>query len=86
MNNPSIATTQTTYKTKQKGATVLSSILNLVNTVIGAGTLGLPFAFYKAGLVPSLLLFALMLFISILTFNFMINVCDSTLTYSFGEV
>ena len=75
-------------QTKQQphGAKVLPSILNLVNTVIGAGVLGLPYAFYRAGLVLALLMFFLMVFVSMLTFNFMVDVCDSTLIYSFGDV
>lgn len=71
---------------KVKGATVASGVLNLVNTVIGAGVLGLPYAFYKAGLVPSILMFLLMYLISQVTFSYVVNVCDSTLVYSFGDV
>lgn len=75
-----------TIKSKKKPAKPLNAVINLVNAVIGAGVLGLPFAFAKAGLVPAILIFLMMLVFSYLSLRFLIYVSDATLVYSYGDV
>eukprot|EP01083_Nonionella_stella_P124499 375961_1 len=50
---------------KPRRASIMSSIANLTNSIIGAGILGLPFAMSKAGIVVA---FALILFFAGLTY------------------
>ena len=40
-------------------ATILSSVLNLANTILGAGLLGLPYAVSKSGYILGIILFVL---------------------------
>ena len=68
------------------GATQISSLVSLVNTIVGAGTLGLPLAFAKAGLVPSLIIFVIMLSLTLLSLYYVVYSSDATLLYSYGEV
>ena len=63
-----------------------TALISLINTVIGAGTLGLPYAFARAGVIPALLLYFFMLGVSYLSFHYLIVVSDSVLLYSYGEV
>lgn len=70
----------------EKPSSVTVSLINLVNTVIGAGTLGLPYAFARAGLVPALILYFFMLLVSFMSFYYLIISADSVLLYSYGEV
>jgi amino acid permease len=49
----------TTSTTTDKGATIASSVINLTNTIIGAGMLGLPGAFGGTGYVSGMILIAL---------------------------
>ena len=67
-------------------ATSFHSILNLVNVSIGAGVLGLPFAFAKAGLIPSLSIFCCVSVICYISLTYLSYVCDAILVYSYGEV
>ena len=41
-------------------SSALGSVLNLTNTIVGAGLLSIPFAFRVAGLVPGLLMLVFM--------------------------
>ncbi len=50
-----------TYLTR---GTIFSSIFNLMTTIVGAGTLALPFAFREGGLVFSSVLFFVVLVIA----------------------
>ena len=47
--------------------TIFSSIFNLLTTIVGAGTLALPFAFKVGGLIFSSVVFFVILMIAILT-------------------
>ena len=67
-------------------ATSLHSVLNLINVSIGAGVLGLPFAFAKAGLIPGLLIFCCVSIICYISLTYLGYVCDAVLVYSYGEV
>ena len=73
-------------KKTPKGTGPILSVVTLVNTVVGAGTLGLPYAFAKAGLVPSLSIFFTMLSLTILSVYYVVHVSDCTLLFSYGEV
>ncbi|KAH7826138.1 putative AminoAcid/AuxinPermease(AAAP) Family Protein [Monocercomonoides exilis] len=73
-------------KQEEKYASQFSSIINLVNTVIGAGTLGLPFAIAKAGLLPASLMFLFMIIISFISFFQLIYVADATCLYTYGDL
>ena len=44
---------------KNKGATISSSVINLTNTIVGAGMIGLPGAFGGTGYVSGMILIAL---------------------------
>eukprot|EP00486_Rosalina_sp_Unknown_P015642 CAMPEP_0201594970 /NCGR_PEP_ID=MMETSP0190_2-20130828/192121_1 /ASSEMBLY_ACC=CAM_ASM_000263 /TAXON_ID=37353 /ORGANISM="Rosalina sp." /LENGTH=217 /DNA_ID=CAMNT_0048054785 /DNA_START=30 /DNA_END=680 /DNA_ORIENTATION=+ len=54
---------------EQKQASIFSSMMNLSNTILGAGLLGLPYAIAKTGYVLSLILFALMGTLSFIGLN-----------------
>ncbi|KAK2947253.1 Transmembrane amino acid transporter [Blattamonas nauphoetae] len=71
---------------KAKPATIVSGTINLVNTVIGAGTLGLPYAFAKAGLLPAILMFIALALLSYLTMYYIAYASDVTLCYSCGDI
>lgn len=73
-------------KIQQKSATVFSGIINLMNTIIGAGVLGLPYAFARAGVVPAILIFILMILYTFCSFSHLVYVSDATLVYSYGDV
>ena len=64
----------------------VNSVLNMVNAVIGAGVLGLPFAFAKAGILPAILIFAVMVVISYLSLTYVAYTADALLVYSYGDV
>ena len=58
----------------------------MVNAVIGAGVLGLPFAFAKAGLLPAIIIFFFMLLISYVSLVYVAYTSDALLVYSYGDV
>jgi amino acid permease len=49
-------------------SSALGSVLNLTNTIVGAGLLSIPFAFRVAGLVPGLLMLLFMWMIRLALF------------------
>ena len=77
---------------KRKVATPFHATLNLVNSVIGAGVLGIPFSFAKAGLVPAIIMFLLMTALNYVSLNckcyltILCYISDATLVYSYGDV
>ncbi|KAK2962004.1 Transmembrane amino acid transporter [Blattamonas nauphoetae] len=73
-------------KSRKKESNLVSGSMNLVNMVIGSGTLGLPFAFAKAGLVPAILMFVVFGLLSYLTFYYCMYASDVTMTYTFGDI
>lgn len=78
--------TKDNTKSKKKPASPTGAVINMVNSVIGAGVLGLPFAFAKAGLVPAILIFFLMMVFAFISLNHLIYIADATLVYSYGDV
>lgn len=54
-----------TWQGFMKG-TIFSSIFTLLTTCIGAGTLSLPFAFAQGGLIPSSVIFFIIMIVSII--------------------
>eukprot|EP00770_Monocercomonoides_exilis_P000205 MONOS_202.2-p1 / transcript=MONOS_202.2 / gene=MONOS_202 / organism=Monocercomonoides_exilis_PA203 / gene_product=AminoAcid/AuxinPermease(AAAP) Family Protein / transcript_product=AminoAcid/AuxinPermease(AAAP) Family Protein / location=Mono_scaffold00003:244646-247749(+) / protein_length=869 / sequence_SO=supercontig / SO=protein_coding / is_pseudo=false len=71
---------------KKKPASFLSATTNIVNTIVGAGTLGLPFAFAKAGFLPALLIYVFMLAVSYLSLDYLVEVADAIGVYSLGDM
>ena len=51
--------TSSTMNNNKKGATIASAVLNLTNTIIGAGMLGLPGAFGGTGYLSGMILIVL---------------------------
>ncbi|KAK2961174.1 Transmembrane amino acid transporter [Blattamonas nauphoetae] len=73
-------------KSKKKPAGFVGATVNMVNAVIGAGLLGLPFAFAKAGIVPATIMAVFMCFLSMLTGYYLSYASDATNTYVYGEL
>ncbi|KAK2962060.1 hypothetical protein BLNAU_3116 [Blattamonas nauphoetae] len=65
---------------RKKESNLVSGSMNLVTMVIGSGSLGLPFAFAKAGLVPAILMFVVFGLPSFLAFNDCMYAADVKLT------
>ena len=68
------------------GSTSVSSVINLVNSILGAGTFGLSFAFAKAGFILALIIFLSMLSLAYLSMFYVVHVSDGTQMFSYGEV
>ena len=71
---------------EQRYATVFSGTVNLIKTIIGAGILGLPFAFARSGILIFVLVFLMVAFISWLSLMYLIYVADATRIYTLGAV
>lgn len=54
---------------EQKKASIFSSMMNLSNTILGAGLLGLPYAISKTGYILSFILFIVMAILSFIGLN-----------------
>ena len=54
---------------EQKQASIFSSMMNLSNTILGAGLLGLPYAISKSGWFLAIILFAIMGTLSFIGLN-----------------
>lgn len=68
------------------GASSISSVFTLCNTAIGAGVLGLPFAFRCTGLVGSLLLFAAVASLESLTMYVLAKFAERYDAASYGSL
>ena len=67
-------------------ASLASGSISLINSMLGAGMLGIPLAYAKSGLFPAIIVHLLMILVSYLTFYYLFYVSDATQTYSFGNV
>ena len=72
--------------TQEEGATLSSSIINMMNTIVGAGVLSIPSTFKNAGLIGSLLLLALSLFLSLYGARFLSLSAVYTKEESYGFI
>ena len=70
----------------KKAATPFHAVLNLVNSVLGAGVLGIPYAFAKAGIIPSIIIFVFMVILNYASLSIVCYIADATLVYSYGDV
>ena len=68
---PSVRRRQSTFTAfmEQKEASIFSSMMNLSNTILGTGLLGLPYAIAKTGYVLSLVLLIVMATLSFIGLN-----------------
>lgn len=67
-------------------ASFFSAVISLTNSTLGAGMLGIPLAYSKAGLFPAIVMQFSMAIMSYFSFYFMIYSSDVTQLYSLGEV
>ncbi|KAA6369592.1 MAG: putative vacuolar amino acid transporter, partial [Streblomastix strix] len=63
-----------------------TAIISLVNSHLGAGMLGIPLAYAKAGLVPAIIMHILMGLISWFSFYFLTYSSEATGQYSYGDL
>ena len=73
-------------KPEDKVASLPTAIISMVNSTLGAGMLGIPLAYSKAGLVPAIILHVLMGVMSWISFYFLTYTSDATGMYTYGEV
>ena len=71
---------------RKKPTKPFSAVLNLVNSVLGAGVLGIPYAFAKAGIIPSVIIFVMMIILNYVSLLILCYISDATLVYSYGDV
>lgn len=70
----------------EKGATLSSSVINMMNTIIGAGVLSIPSTISKAGLLGSFLILAISLYLSLEGANMLSMASVYTSADSYGGV
>ncbi|KAA6323259.1 MAG: hypothetical protein EZS28_054334, partial [Streblomastix strix] len=63
-----------------------TAIISLVNSHLGAGMLGIPLAYAKAGLVPAIIMHILMGLISWFSYYFLTYSSEATGQYSYGDL
>lgn len=63
-----------------------TAVISLVNSTLGAGMLGIPLAYAKAGLVPAIIMHILIGLISWFSFYFLTYSSEATGEYSYGDV
>ena len=74
-------------RNEEKGASLASSIVNLANTIIGAGLLTLPFAMkISGGVIPFALLFVCVSVGSAYGFRLLCRCCELTGKYTYREL
>ncbi|KAK2958635.1 Transmembrane amino acid transporter [Blattamonas nauphoetae] len=67
-------------------ASMFSAVISLVNSTLGAGMLGIPLAYAKAGLLPAILMHITMAIMSLISFYFLVYVTDAMEQYTLGEI
>lgn len=67
-------------------SSMLGSIVNLTNTIIGAGLLSIPFAFRVAGIVPALLCLVGIWLLSSLSFDVLARSAEYTGKFTYKEI
>lgn len=68
------------------GSSFMGSLINLTNTIVGAGLLSIPFAFRVAGLVPALLCLLLVWALSTLSFDVLARSASYSHTFTYKEI
>ncbi|KAK2964626.1 Transmembrane amino acid transporter [Blattamonas nauphoetae] len=71
---------------KEKYAKFPVAVISLVNSTLGAGMLGIPLAYAKAGLVPALLMHVMMGLLSWASFYFLTYSAEATGCYTYGDL
>ena len=69
-----------------RNASIPSALISLVNSTLGAGMLGIPLAYAKAGILPALVIHVIMAVMSYYSFHFLIYADDAIQNWSFGDV
>ena len=72
--------------TQEKGATLMSSMTNMVNSIIGAGVLSIPSTVRKAGIVGSFILLSLSLYLSLEGAHMLSDTSVYTKEDSYGSI
>lgn len=75
-----------TVEISEKGASLTSSVVNMMNTIIGAGVLSIPSTVGKAGLLGSFLILAISLYLSLEGANMLSMASVYTSADSYGGV
>ncbi|KAH7826385.1 putative AminoAcid/AuxinPermease(AAAP) Family Protein [Monocercomonoides exilis] len=73
-------------KKEEKPASFGTAVISLVNSTLGAGMLGIPLAYAKAGLVPAIILHLLMGVLSWISFYFLTYAAEATGMYTYGDL
>jgi amino acid permease len=71
---------------EDNGASILSSVLNLLNNVVGAGLFSLPWCLKESTVVTGSTLVTFMCFMNITSFMLLADSCDLTKKYSYLEL
>jgi amino acid permease len=71
---------------EQGNSSLFGSIINLTNTIIGAGLLSIPFAFRVAGIVPALACLVFIWLLSSLSFDVLARSAAYTQKYTYKEI
>ena len=73
-------------KVQTEGSTLIASVLNMMNTIVGAGVLSIPLTVKKAGLVGSFIVLACSLFLSLEGAKMLSTAAVYTKAESYGMV
>ena len=69
-----------------KGAGILGSIVNLTNTIIGAGLLSIPFAFRMSGLILGLMFLVMIWAVSATSFDVLARAAQYTQLFTYKDI